>query len=268
MITFASVLYTQAGQFLPDLINSINNQTTEDFTCLFLNDNYETFPEFELKVPFTVATRFGQGLTPQLLRIELLKEAKKAGVDLLIIGDADDTFSPERVKSLSESYKADPEAVFYYNDLTATTGEKIFKDLPAQLTDGRQVSQSNFLGMSTTAINMKFLTEEWIETLYEGDTVIFDWYLYTRLLCDFGHANYVPSADTFYRIHDANEVGTVIDREREIKVKLTHYENLGKRYPYFKALYDSLAADKYKEVTPENGHWWNAILTEENNHEI
>ena len=268
MIAFASVLYTQAGDFLPDLINSINAQTAEDFTCLFLNDNYETFPEFDLKVPFTAATRFGQNLSPQLLRIELLKEAKKAEVDLLIIGDADDTVSLDRVKSLSKAFEADPEAVFYYNDLTATTGEKIFKDLPAQLTDGRQVSQSNFLGMSTTAINRKFVTDEWIETLYEGNTVIFDWYLYTRLLCDFDHANYVANADTFYRIHDANEVGTATDREREKKVKLTHYENLGKRYPYFKALYESLAADKYKEVTPENGHWWNAISTEENNHEI
>ncbi|MCF0131349.1 MAG: hypothetical protein HUJ71_06450 [Pseudobutyrivibrio sp.] len=263
MITFASVLYTQASEYLLDFIASVASQTTRDFNCLFLNDNYETLPDVNPGVPVTWVSCYGKNLTPQLLRIELLKEAIKTGTDLLIIGDADDTFSNSRIESIIAAYEKDRDAAFYYNDLVAGNGEHIFLHMPDRLEDVRQIAQGNFLGMSTTAINMKYITLEWIDTLYEGDTVIFDWYLYTRLLADFGHAIYVPGAATIYRIHDANEVGIKIDTDREYQVKLTHYANLGKRYTYFDKLYKQLISKEYTVNPSGNGYWWDSIKMEE-----
>lgn len=252
-VAFGTVLYVQAKEFLPEFLASVECQTWQDFERLYINDNYQ-----EGDLPFkTICHR---GLSPAQLRIELLHEAKKAGVDLLIIGDADDTFVETRIERLVKAYEKDAGFAFYYNDLVGCNGLKIFKELPEEITDVVGIAQKNFLGMSTTAINMRLVPDSWIDTLNEGNCPIFDWYLYTRILMDLGPGKYVEEAATIYRIHEGNEVGVTVDIEREKQVKLNHYQMLSKRYPYFKELHDKL--ENASEIIPTNdisGCWWAQI---------
>ncbi|MBP5598444.1 MAG: hypothetical protein J6Y02_23960, partial [Pseudobutyrivibrio sp.] len=54
--------------------------------------------------------------------------------------------------------------------------------------------------------------------------------------------------------------------DQELQVKLTHYSNLAKRYPYFKHLYDDLKAldiNKIDTSVSHNGYWWSNIIMED-----
>jgi len=267
-ICFGTVIYKQASAFYTELMESVDNQTSKDFDVLIINDNYEPEDFEKLKKPERAVAidRFASKLTPGLLRIELLLEAKKRGYDLLIIGDADDTFAESRVQQYQEAYELDKQATFYYNNLVTDKGLSVFDMLPSTVLDVRPISQANFLGMSTTAINMSKLSVEYIESLKKGDCMIFDWYLYSRLLLDVGYGRYVPHAETIYRIHDANEVGVTHDVAREKQVKLEHYNRLAEDYPYFAKLRDDLEMLDLAKINTEEsyqGYWWSNIRMED-----
>lgn len=269
-ICFGTVIYTQAREYLPELIDSIEAQTDKDFEILIINDNY---PPTELNglgistlKNAQIVDYYGKNLTPGLLRIELIEQAKKAGFDLLIVGDADDTFSPNRVESVRAAYEIDKKAVFYYNSLATKDGIEVLKNMPAKTCDIHQISQCNYLGMSTTAINLSMLSYDFIDSLKQGDCRIFDWYLFSRIVLDLGYGVYVDDAKTIYRIHEGNIVGISHDLTQEREVKLAHYKNLAKHYPYFKYLYEKLEKlDLTKIDTSEslNGYWWSNIKMED-----
>ncbi len=120
--------------------------------------------------------------------------------------------------------------------------------------------------MSIGAINLNLITEDYIDTLYEGVAAAFDWYFYSRLLMDVGNGKLVKGGATIYRIYDGNEVGTTHDVNQEYQVKLTHYQNLAKRYPYFKHLYQDLKnldIDSIDTSHDHNGYWWSNIKMED-----
>ena len=267
-----TVIYAQATSFWPDLKDSIKGQTCQDFETLIINDNYppkqlESLGISTMKNSHLV-DKYPDKLTPGLLRVELLKAAKQAGADLLIIADADDTFEKNRVESYIKAYNKDSSYAFYYNDLkTMPDAQLILTELPDKVDSVRAISQSNFLGMSTTAINLNALSYDFIDSLREGDTKIFDWYLFSRILMDVGQGKYVDHAATFYRIHPGNTVGISHDIDQERAVKLAHYKNLGKKYPYFQHLYNDLKALDLNNIEiahqGQGGRWWSSITMED-----
>ncbi len=275
-IIFGTVIYSQAAYFWPDLKRSIAGQTCQNFDTLLVNDNYPPIALIALGISTMERVHFvdkyADKLTPGQLRIELIREAKDAGADLLIVADADDTFSRTRVESYMAAYEKDSSFAFYYNDLMTEPGPDaeslpILTDMPVQIDSVRDISQSNFLGMSTTAINLNALSYDFIDSLREGDTRVFDWYLFSRILLDVGPGCHVSNADTYYRIHGNNIVGTSHDLEQEIAVKLAHYKNLSKKYPYFGHLYEDLKTLNLNkaDIAPQGrgGRWWSSIIMED-----
>lgn len=264
---FATVIYKQAKDFFEPYIESIGRQTDRDFDLLLLNDNYSKEELSELPIPpgTILVDENGKGLTIGLLRVELLLEAKRRGYNLMIIGDADDTFANTRVEEYRKSYKMDKSYAFYYNELITDKGKEVFDFIPGVVRDVRPISQGNFLGMSTTAINLDLLSIEFIESLKRGDCNIFDWYLYSRIIMDVGAGKYVEGAETIYRIHDNNEVGMTVDVQRELNVKLAHYGRLAE-YPYFtklKRLLETIDIDELDTTTTNHGYWWSNIYMED-----
>ncbi len=280
-VCFATVIYKQAQPYFDDLIKSIDNQTDKDFDLVIVNDNYSTdelinlgvlsekgevnqIPQ-SLKGDTVLVDLQSQSLSIAATRIELLKSVKSLGYDLVIIGDADDTFADNRVKELKRAAELDKGSVFFYNKLIKDNGEDVFKYLPDTITNADAIAQGNFLGMSTTAIRVDCLSDGFIDSLYEGECNVFDWYLYSRILLDVGKGIYVPNTSTIYRIYDNNEVGTTRDLSKEKIVKLTHYANLAKRYPEFKKLYDELEkidVTKLGMSDQHQGYWWSDIKLE------
>ncbi|MBE5915226.1 MAG: glycosyltransferase family 2 protein [Pseudobutyrivibrio ruminis] len=272
---FATVIYKQAHAYLQDYVKSVDNQTDRDFTLLIINDNYTKAELAEIEKEIVANTR---GISIQIIdlydkhlsiaetRIEMIRQAKRLKVDLLIMGDADDTFSKDRVASYKKAYELDKQSVFFYNKLVTDKGDEVFKTIPTSTTDVKAISQGNYIGLSTSGIRMNKITEEFLDSLAEGDTPVFDWYLFSRILTDIGSGSLVPDAYTIYRIYDANMAGTGRDLKKEYDIKTIHYNNLAKRYDYFKYL-----ANKLKELNPASlklqsvhqGYWWSDIQMED-----
>ena len=169
---------------------------------------------------------------------------------------------------MKKAYQLDKAAAFYYNGLVTDEGDKVFDVMPAKANDVLAIAQANFLGMSTTAINLNKLSYEFLESLKEGDCKIFDWYLFSRILLDVGYGVYVEDAQTVYRIHENNTVGVSHDIELEKHVKLEHYARLAKNYPIFDGLYKALAGldlDSIDTTNSHHGYWWSNIMMEDFN---
>ncbi|MCR5416405.1 MAG: hypothetical protein K6E79_06395 [Pseudobutyrivibrio sp.] len=281
-ICLGTVIYKQAVDFLPDLLKSVDNQTDKDFDLLIVNDNYkkdelisagvlnengaiaDIAPSISGQIRFVDLEPMHCSIAST--RINMIRAAKEMGYDLLIVSDADDTFASTRVDRYRKTYEIDKTYAFYYNELVTDTGETVLEDMPEVVDSARIISQSNFIGMSIAAINLNLIDDAFIDSLSEGDCPVFDWYFYTRLLMDVGAGHLVTGAATIYRIHENNQVGTTHDVQQEYSVKLTHYKNLAKRYPYFGHLYDDLKAldiNKIDTSQSHKGYWWSNIIMED-----
>ncbi len=266
-IAFGTVIYKQAKQYFDDLMHCVFHQTDPDFGVVVVNDNYSKEELSELHFSADVFLNLeADHLTPGQLRIEMIRAAKEAGYNLLVVSDADDTFAATRIEEYKKAYELDKSYAFYYNELVTEDGKSVLLNMPEEVTSVRAISQSNFIGMGTTAINLDMLLEEYLDSLSEGDCRVFDWYFFSRLLMDIGSGKLVRNAATIYRIHDNNVVGTSHDTQQEYQVKLTHYQNLAKRYPYFEYLYKSLKALDINKIDAShslNGYWWSNIIIED-----
>ena len=266
-VAFGTVIYKQAKGFFKDLMNCVEHQTDSQFDVIIVNDNYskEELKDLDIRADLFVDLE-PKHCSVARTRIEMIKAAKKAGYELLIVADADDTFATTRVEEYKKTYELDKSYAFYYNELVTDDGRIVLENLPEEVSCVKLISQSNFIGMGTTAINLNAISEDFIDSLSEGDCPVFDWYVFSRLLMDVGAGKLVKNAATIYRIHDNNTVGTSHNVQQEYQVKLTHYSNLAKRYPYFKHLYDdlrSLDINKIDTSHSHNGYWWSNIIMED-----
>ena len=281
-VCLGTVIYKQSREFFQDLIKSVDSQTDKAFDLLIVNDNYtmDELREIDVICKYGAPNKVAPSIAGETVfvdlepkhcsiaqtRIEMIKAAKAKGYDLLIVSDADDTFAATRVAEYKKAYELDKTYAFYYNELVTDGGETVLERLPDEVADVRLISQSNFIGMSIAAINLNLIDDDFISTLSEGDCAVFDWYFYSRLLIDIGKGKLVKNAATIYRIHDNNTVGTSHNVEQEYQVKLTHYQNLAKRYPYFEYLYQKLKVldiTKIDASQSHNGYWWSNIIMED-----
>ena len=271
----STVIYKQAHPYLQDLLTSVDNQSDKDFDLLIINDNYtkEELEEVETQIQSTVhginiriEDISDKKLSIAGTRIEMLKIAKNLGYESLVLVDADDTIAPSRIASYKRAFELDKDKVFFYNKFVTEKGEDVFKTLPKTVENIKDISQGNFLGLSNTGIRLSRINNEFLDSLNEGAAAVFDWYLFSRIILDIGGGAYVDNAATIYRIYDDNTAGTTRDLRKEYDVKRTHYENLSKRYDYFKYLSTKLSELNKASLTLSNNHqgyWWSDIQMED-----
>lgn len=274
-VAFGTVAYESAWKYMKEFCASLNRQTDIGFTILAVCDNLplECLSQLsQAMVRDAILTEVNESKAIPALRAELLRQAKKRGFDLLILGDFDDLFSEQRVKLIKEAYASSPQASFFYNEIRDFEGKKIFSYLPQNVDDISKILEYNFLGLSNTAINLHKVTWEFIDSLSVVDTPVFDWYLYSRLLLDMQEGILVEGADTFYRIHDNNIAGIASSKEedykKELRIKLQHYgllkqldrrfESLSQKYKDLSTRGSSLERERFRN-TATNGYWWELI---------
>lgn len=282
---FGTVIYRQAVPFFESFLKCLEKQTTKEFDLLLINDNLnqEDIHILEARLyEYDFENRYcimqGENRTGYLsdFRVQMIREANKKSYDLLIIGDIDDLFKENRVEMIWKSFKRYSHALFFFNSLVDERGKTVLRELPKKIMDINAISQSNFLGMSNTAINLLEISAEFIESLYEGSCDVFDWYLYSRFLLWGGYGVQVEGTNTIYRIYDNNLAGiqgnSLKEIEREREVKIAHYQKLipfSKLFYNYKKQLDNLIVDEafYKSKCynkNEQGYWWNNIRLEEN----
>ena len=265
---FATVIYKQAEPYFRPLIDSVEAQRDKDFDLLLINDNYSKSELEQLHIPegAVVIDCEKRHLTIVETRIEMLKQAKEMGYDLIILGDADDTISETRVEEYKRAYELDKNSVFFYNKFIMEDGNQVFKTLPKSVNSIKDISQQNFLGLSNTGIRLEAISREFLESLQECDSPVFDWYLFSRIVMDIGGGTLVDNAATIYRIYEGNTAGCSRDLQKELNVKTKHYNILSSRYPYFKILGDNLKNLASKDLKPSanhQGYWWSDIQMED-----
>ena len=266
MIAFGTVVYPGALKYLNEFVNSLNNQTFGDFDLVIANDQaeYSLLSDClrNLKVKYSIISS-EERKTPADLRVDLIKYTKLSGYNLLVLGDIDDLFDNERISEIASSYEQNKSFSFFYNELILFDGTKALKSFPSVTNKIEDILQYNYLGLSNNSINLDVLTLDFIESLYGCTSFVFDWYLFSRILCDGGSGLFVEKAKTLYRIYDNNFAGISAETQlkKELDVKTKHYE-LMTRYNYkYKKLLDKLSKVDITEIKSVNlpSYWWNNI---------
>lgn len=268
MIAFGTVVYDKAVPLLDEFIESINKQSYSNFDLLVINDNVQEdiFNNYLSKAKYkcVVINENGNNKTPVELRVELLKEAKTRGYELLVIGDCDDIFDINRVKVIYERFLENKEYAFYYNDILLFDRTPLMSDIPPETIRIDSILQHNYLGMSNASINMNFLTFDFIDSLHECDSFVFDWYLFSRIVCGGGKGLFVKKAVTFYRIYDNNYAGicSSVQLKKEIEVKTKQYRLMTKYNNVYAFLLEKISNIDAEHVNPsqsESSFWWDNI---------
>ena len=265
-ITLGTVIYPSALQYLDEFMQCMCRQSYKEFTLLIINDGVrqcelEKIMDNYLQIKMKVIC-YDKKYTPAELRTNLIFEAKHIGTDILIICDADDLFSDDRVEKVVNIANMHKDAAFFYNELKTFENTSVMPVLPL-LTDCIScVLDYNYLGMSNTAIRLDCISDEWIESLFEFKGSIYDWYLYSRLIIFGGIGVFIPEAVTYYRFYDHNILGNVTESveniDREIKVKIAHYSILKKYSKEMCTRHQEYLSGHYS-ILPKAGlnYWWN-----------
>lgn len=272
MVAVGSVIYQSAYGYIDDFLDSLENQTYKDFQVILINDDIlekdlnkvlDRHTEILNKICIVC---LGGGQEIYQTRIELFKNAKSLGTKLLILGDCDDFFSEDRVEKTVKCYEENADYGFFYNDIVLLTGEKMMKDLPDETCNAEDIIEFNYLGLSNSALNLDLLEDSFLDSLHKGNTKIFDWYLFSRMLLSMIKGKYVKDTSTYYRIHDNNLAGISGNGHEAIKkeysVKLEHYRLLACENELFLKYYqkyENLDCSKVVANKNEKGFWWNLI---------
>lgn len=270
-IAFGTVVYEYAYKYYEEFSNSINNQTSNNFDVLLLNDdlNKEKYNELAKCINNKVINLESKDdSTIPELRIELIKKAKEMSYDLLILGDFDDVFSNDRIEKVKLKYNT--EYSFYYNDLYyLNTNNSFFCTLPNFTISVNPILESNFLGLSNTSLNLNNINFDILENLKNRQTLTFDWMIFSLLLLKGHKGEYVKNCRTYYRLHEANTAGdadTSLEMlKKEIDIKLDHYSKLTDKNLVYSELYDFYTkfkkasferADILSKYASMNNHYW------------
>lgn len=270
---FGTVVYKAALNYIDAFCDSINAQNYNNYEILIINDDLE---ENEIVTMISKLNRHAvviKGIdhaSPAVLRCQLIKYAYFNDYDLLILGDADDTFKYDRIHSIVEKYETNKDVSFFYNDLRYLDSDsRVFIDIPERLNEPSDLVEYNFVGLSNSAINLKKIDNDILNIISFGETAIFDWYLYSVILSFKGVGLFVPKAVTYYRIHENNTVGVLNnkykDYEIEYSVKLRHYSLLKELdVVWYNALscyqtLDLMAYYNQDNTMETNSFWWSKI---------
>lgn len=239
-VAFGTVIYPGALKFFSDFLDSLASQMYSDFDLLVVAeaipdaDKQGWFDNFVGKI--TIVDVPANNPIHQN-RVKLLEESYSRRYDLLILGDSDDTFDSNRIGRIVDAF--DPTFAVFYNQIETLDNEVAFPNLP-KTTSEVDILNGNYLGLSNTAINLDRLNSDFIESLNQGDTFCFDWYLYARVLHECGLGKLVEGTSTYYRIHGANAAGlpSSCDLEKELRIKTDHYRLLSKHDQRYLFYYD------------------------------
>jgi sialic acid synthase SpsE len=154
--------------------------------------------------------------------------------------------------------------------------KKFFHYLPPTIEYIGPISECNFLGLSNTALNLNKIDCTFLETLYNKQTIAFDWMIYSLLLLQGNKGKRVDACKTYYRIYDQNTAGdadtSLVGLKKEIQIKITHYSGLidiDSKYidllKFYSMLYDSF--EEYSHIlleksTINNRYWWGRLNTD------
>ena len=232
------VSYPLEYQYAHDCLQSLSNQTNQDFDLVLLNDGLENLHAVLEKFPALTAEVIEPAGSISLNRSALIAHAKEQGYRNLILADIDDVFANDRVAvllSLLDRYDVVVNDICAFSDTNITTKKAIssrFFDLQ-ELTIS-DILDKNLFGMSNTGFRAEAVDRRILN--FPSDLAVVDWVLFSRILLREGvRAVFTAQTTTYYRQHENNIAGLVEMNELEIlktiQVRARHFEIMNQWSP-------------------------------------
>jgi glycosyltransferase involved in cell wall biosynthesis len=202
-----TVVYPGCEDHLGRFMQSVEEQDTDQFELLVLNDGLPDFERFtnitkklihEYPVSGSIAKIREQG-------IDLLLESS---YEKIVFADADDYFSSNRMRTAASALE---KTDIYVNDLTTVdengtilTPNYFSKRLNNEFViTNDYILQKNIMGLGNSAVRKSVLDK----TDIPDSTIAVDWLIFTDQLLKGASAHFNNDCVTFYLQHDQNSAG-------------------------------------------------------------
>jgi hypothetical protein len=206
-VAFLTTIFPVDEVFLIDFFDSLSRQTVKSFDLIVINDGYLNFEKIkdvygELNI---IEIKFSN--TPSKNRQYGINYCIDNRYDVLIFGDSDDYFAPNRVEM---SLQLLEESDIVVNDVSLFNDGGVYEHnyISNRVKNNSKVEydfiiKKNIFGLSNTALNIRILDL----VNFDKDLVAVDWYLYRSLLKNKNTAIFTNETITYYRQHEDNIVG-------------------------------------------------------------
>jgi hypothetical protein len=244
---FITTIFPSVSGFLSTFFESIKKQTYKEFDLLIMNDGYIGDIEQYGLENFSADVINICNKTPAEIRAEGINYALEKNYKIIVLGDADDYFSENRIQKSVELLKNYDIVV---NDLTIVdAGENnvIEGYLSSRINNKTEIPiefiyERNIFGLSNTAFRTNFLKKDF--RLINDKVIAFDWLLFSGLLLEGGKAIFTDECISYYRVYDGNTIGLSNPDEKKIilglQVKKQHYNLLKNKNQEYKKYYEGV----------------------------
>jgi len=280
-IVVIGVAYPDTKRFLSDYFDSLERQSCSNFHLLIANDGLEN-----LDILLSARELFWQTMrvsgSASDNRRALIHKAMGLGYRKIIFTDCDDIVASNRVEVIGGMLDT---AIVVVNDLDiiGVNGKKVKSSYFSQrfseqeMITANSLCVGNLIGLTNAGARSEVFKK--CPALISGDSIAFDWYLWSSILFSGVEAWFTSETSTKYRIYGSNTAGLpqLIDEDSVIKgvrVKCQHYALIGRldvKYKLWAAEYlrvgrkmknnawrrEYILALKENEIN--NNMWWENI---------
>lgn len=267
-VLYSTVIYPcdDFDRFIKDYLESVFNQTNQNFDLLLVLDNVEIqkvekYIDKYNQIDKNVFIRnFKEEFTPIKLRKKQIDLAYEMNFDTLILSDFDENVALNRVEEIIKNINGYAFAFndFYVvdHDLKKISETSFFKtrEIPKEVTSYKDILEFNFIGLGSVALNLKAFDYNNLE--FPKEIKALDWYVATKVLLSGSKGIALYNTYANYRQHESSFVGFNFKLNSEkleqgIAVKLAHYSNLTSHNEAFKELYNEMI--ELKKYLQDNG---------------
>lgn len=270
-VVVLTTAFKQKADYTEVFFRSLAHQSHKEFDLLVVNDGCDQLTLMKEKYGINIIEIQGSG-NPAKNREILIKTAINLGFIKAIFSDYDDFFSENRIEcvlSLLNTHDMVVNELAVVSDSTQSKKDMMILSLKEQqnifLTD---VLESNFFGMTNTAINLIDLQN----VNFPHSQIAVDWCFFSKLFLLNKTAIFTRKCVSYYRQHPQNistlRTISAAQMEKELIVKQAHYEYMLNFDEVYKPLYMELKDFqqetwkfkmqylKYRESFGNSEVWW------------